>query len=87
MPLVKKESRQSRAILFGQSGGALRAVASAQACPDRRTPCVGRSRVDRQGLAYARQTRRAIGGMAASPAALEPTTLVLRRAAAQECFG
>jgi pimeloyl-ACP methyl ester carboxylesterase len=34
MPLVTKETGQSRATFFGQSGGALRAAAFAQACPD-----------------------------------------------------
>jgi pimeloyl-ACP methyl ester carboxylesterase len=34
MPLVKEETGQSRATFFGQSGGALRAAAFAQACPD-----------------------------------------------------
>lgn len=34
MPLVIRESGRARAVFFGQSGGALRAAAFAQACPD-----------------------------------------------------
>lgn len=34
-PLVARESGRANAIFFGQSGGALRAAAFAQACPDR----------------------------------------------------
>ena len=34
-PLVVEESGRAEAIVFGQSGGALRAAAFAQACPDR----------------------------------------------------
>ncbi|MGE3150498.1 MAG: alpha/beta hydrolase [Pseudorhodoplanes sp.] len=35
MPLVEKETGQKSATFFGQSGGALRAAAFAQACPDK----------------------------------------------------
>jgi pimeloyl-ACP methyl ester carboxylesterase len=34
MPLVTRETGRAKAIFFGQSGGALRAAAFAQACPD-----------------------------------------------------
>jgi pimeloyl-ACP methyl ester carboxylesterase len=34
MPLVTRETGRARAIFFGQSGGALRAAAFAQACPE-----------------------------------------------------